>query len=99
MLETNYRNPTGKQLGEIDIVAQKEGVIIFVEVKTRQGDAKNTFPEDNLTPAKLGKLERIATHFLQSKNLRDAPYHFDAVTVLFDANHKASFQHFEHLFF
>ncbi len=31
--ERNYANTRGLRLGEIDIVAEKEGEIIFVEVK------------------------------------------------------------------
>ena len=94
----NYKNPKGKQLGEIDIIAQKEKQIVFVEVKTRQGTAEKTFPEDNLTPSKLHKLEKIATHYLQSHHFQDVPYHFDAVTILFDENRTATIRHFEHIF-
>lgn len=35
VLETNYR----AREGEVDIVAQQDDVVVFVEVKTRRGDA------------------------------------------------------------
>lgn len=98
ILEMNYKNPKGKQLGEIDIIAKKDATIIFVEVKTRKGIVENTFPEDNLTPWKLQKLEKIATHYLQTHHPTEISYHFDAVTVIFNENKIASIRHFEHIF-
>ncbi|MFZ1736204.1 MAG: YraN family protein [Candidatus Moraniibacteriota bacterium] len=98
ILEMNYINPKGKQLGEIDIIAQKEDILVFVEVKTRRGETNKVFPEDNLTPSKLHKLEKIATHYIQSHHLQDKSYHFDAITVLFDEKQTAVIRHFEHIF-
>lgn len=98
ILEMNYKNPKGKQLGEIDIVTRKGKDIVFVEVKTRRGTPGKAFPEDNLTPGKLYKLEKIAAHFLQTHRLADTPHHFDAVTVLFDEKKTATIRHFEHIF-
>ena len=98
ILEMNYKNPRGKQLGEIDIVTRKGKDIVFVEVKTRKGKVGEVFPEDNLTPGKLKKLEKIATHYLQSHREHDTPYHFDAVTILFDEKGTAAIRHFEHIF-
>ncbi|QQS15297.1 MAG: YraN family protein [Candidatus Moraniibacteriota bacterium] len=98
ILEMNYRNPRGKQLGEIDIIAKKGDTIVFVEVKTRKGEMGTVFPEDNLTPGKLRKLEKIATYYLQSRHLRDSSYHFDAVTILIDKTGSTTIRHFEHIF-
>lgn len=98
ILEMNYKNPRGKQLGEIDIVTRKGKDIVFVEVKTRKGKVGEVFPEDNLTPGKLKKLEKIATHYLQSHREHDTPYHFDAVAILFDEKGAAAIRHFEHIF-
>lgn len=98
ILEMNYKNPKGKQLGEIDIVTRKGKDIVFVEVKTRRGTPGKAFPEDNLTPGKLHKLEKIAAHFLQSHRIQGTSYHFDAVTVLFDEKKTATIRHFEHIF-
>ena len=99
ILEMNYKNPKGKQLGEIDIVTRKEKEIVLVEVKTRRGEVGNAFPEDNLTPGKLRKLEKIAAHYLHAHRESATPYHFDAVAILFDTKGAASIRHFEHIFF
>lgn len=101
ILATNYCNTTGRRLGEIDIVAQKGKEIVFVEVKTRMGSGKGILlPEESITPQKLQKLARIASHYLREKRLQSAPYHFDALAILYDPEaKKASIRHLEHIFF
>ncbi len=98
ILEMNYKNPKGRQLGEIDIIAKNGKEIVFVEVKTRKGGPGIVFPEDNLTPEKLRKLERVAEYYLQSNKLLENPYHFDAIAVSFDQKDCISVRHFEHIF-
>jgi len=63
-----------KKLGEIDIVAKKEGVYHFVEVKSTQYGSFE--PLYNVTPAKLRKMIRSATYYLQKYHL-DAPFSLD----------------------
>jgi putative endonuclease len=101
ILQTNYCNTSGRRLGEIDIVAQKGKEIVFVEVKTRFGSEQSTFvPEANITPAKLHKLERIAAHYLREKQCESAPYHFDALAIIYnEASKKAFIRHLDHIFF
>ncbi len=43
------------RMGEIDLVTEKDEVLIFVEVRTRRGDRLGT-PEESITPAKRAKL-------------------------------------------
>lgn len=98
ILEMNYKNPKGIQLGEIDIIAQKDETIIFVEVKTRRGSTEKTFPEDNVTPSKLRKLEKIAVHYLKTHHSEEISYHFDAIAIVLTEKKVASIRHFEHIF-
>jgi len=56
ILERNWR--AGK-VGEIDLVAQKDNTLIFVEVKTRKSAAYGQ-PVEAVTPAKLAHLEKAA---------------------------------------
>jgi putative endonuclease len=61
IIARNYRKPWG----EIDIIAKApDKTLVFAEVKTlRQAQGKlceNISPEDNLTGAKLQKLQRTA---------------------------------------
>lgn len=100
ILQTNYCNVRGKRLGEIDIVAEKGQELVFVEVKSRLGASGNMLlPEANITREKLHKLERIAQCYLREKRSEQRPYHFDALSVLYDpALKKAHIRHLEHIF-
>jgi len=100
ILQTNYCNTFGKRLGEIDIVAEKGQELVFVEVKSRLGTLDSALvPEANITREKLRKLERIAQCYLREKRSEKRPYHFDALSVLYDfALKKAHIRHLEHIF-
>ncbi len=71
IIEQNYH---AKKLGEIDIIAQKDEVYHFVEVKSGE-----TFEAVyNITPQKLYKLFRAIDYYLKEKKL-DVAYCVDAV--------------------
>ena len=60
--ERNVRVP---QLGEIDIVAEEGGCLVFVEVRTRRGRGYGT-PEESITVAKKLRLVELAMSYRQS---------------------------------
>ncbi len=99
ILDLNFQNNKGKRVGEIDIIAKKDGEIVFVEVKTRKIGVNDILPEENITPNKLRKLLRIAQIYLKEKKLAEKPYHFDAVSVLMSAEEKVvEIRHIENIF-
>lgn len=60
LIGRNYRRP----LGEIDIICfAPDATLVFVEVKTMEGEMLALEPEDNLTWDKLRKLRRICGLF------------------------------------
>lgn len=64
ILERNYWKPWG----EIDIVAvAKTNTLVFVEVKTLKESFSGLLPEDNLTSAKLSKLQRTCRQYVADK--------------------------------
>ncbi len=62
ILKSNFHS----RFGEIDIIAQKENTIIFIEVKTRTSNTFGT-PEESLTPQKRRKIIKTALTFLKEK--------------------------------
>jgi putative endonuclease len=69
--------------GEIDIVAERDGVLVFVEVKAR-GDAEFGTAAEAVTPWKQRRLTRMAKDYLTRERIADRPCRFDVVTVMFD---------------
>lgn len=94
VLERNYR----KKYGEIDIIAQKDEIIHFIEVKSVSCEifAKNVSrvtdtyrPEDNIHPMKLKRLARTIQVYLLEKYQNDEPpWVFDAITVRLDIKNR-----------
>ena len=58
--------------GEIDIVARQGDELVFVEVKTRRGEAYGR-AEESISPGRGERLATVAEEFLQS--LPDGEYH------------------------
>ena len=102
ILHRNWYNAKGKRLGEIDIVAQtKDGPIVFVEVKTRviiDHDAV-VLPEEQITPAKLHKLQRIAECYIAAFDLWQVPWRIDALSILMNDQKVHSIKHIESIYF
>ncbi len=59
ILERNFR----KQYGEIDIIARKDNVLIFVEVRSLKGDFME--PCETISYRKKEKIIKTATAYLQ----------------------------------
>lgn len=85
VISQNYRT----RFGEIDIIAQKENRLFFVEVKTRTTDEFGP-PQEAVTRYKLNRLRRTAEIYLLAKNLPNQDFQIDVVSVEIDkANKKA----------
>lgn len=65
------------RFGEIDIIAMKANVFHFVEVKSAQSYEQAV---NNISPAKLQKLNRTIQFYLQQKQL-NCDYCIDALIV------------------
>jgi len=75
ILERNY---FARKLGEIDIIAQHEDVLHFIEVKSGKSDSFD--PVYNVTPAKLRKVVNSAHYYMKTKGL-DVSFSIDALIV------------------
>jgi len=79
ILDTNFRC----QLGELDIIAEEGGQIVFIEVKTRQSFDFG-LPEESLNYPKRQRLTRLALFYLSRYNLKKVSSRFDVVAILLD---------------
>ncbi len=69
------------QAGEIDLVVRDGDETVFVEVKTRVGDAEST-PDEAITEAKLARMERLAEAYLDAHDRSEAAWRVDVVAVV-----------------
>jgi putative endonuclease len=66
--------------GEIDVVAEDRGTVVFVEVKERRGESHGSAVEA-VTAAKRLKVVRAARAYAAIHGLSDAPLRFDVVAI------------------
>ena len=76
ILERNFRT----RYGEVDIIAQKDGCLVFVEVRAK-ASREFGLPEESLTRAKKEHLVSAAEAYLQELGLQDIPWRIDLVSV------------------
>lgn len=72
------QNFFAKKLGEIDIIALKNGIYHFVEVKSSI-DYESAI--NNITPQKLHKIKKSTDYYLQIKKL-DVAFCIDAIIIV-----------------
>lgn len=89
IIEQNYRIPQG----EIDIIAQKDNILRFVEVKSvkvrdyNQIELLSVHPEDNLTFSKWSKLILTIESYRKHKNVsHETKYQIDLACVYIDTD-------------
>ncbi len=78
ILKTNYR--VGR-LGEIDIIANDNEYICFIEVKTRRTSTFGS-PGEAVTKTKQQKIRQIAAIYLTNTRKMDSKVRFDVVEIL-----------------
>jgi len=93
ILDRNYT----KKWGEIDVVAEKDSKLYFIEVKSVSCETLNNVnhetldqyhPEDNMHPWKLKRLSRTIQTYLLSKNLDEKEWQVDLLVVFLDLKDK-----------
>ena len=73
--------------GEIDVVAKRNGYLVFVEVKARLTKRFGT-PMDAVTLEKQKKIVRTAEYYMLKNKIFDADVRFDVIEVFADkVNH------------
>ena len=93
VLATNWRC----RAGELDVVAIRGGVVVFVEVKCRRSDTFGV-PALAVTPAKIERLRAAAALWLAEHGFADAAVRFDVVSVVRPLQGAAVVEHVEGAF-
>jgi putative endonuclease len=94
IIERNYRCI----FGEVDIVAEDDEAIVFVEVKSRRTDAYGD-PQLAVGREKQKKISLVSLHYLSERKLRHRPARFDVVAVTWpDGRGKPAIEHFPNAF-
>ena len=81
IIERNFRC----QHGEIDLIAEEGGDLVFIEVKTRRGNAYG-LPEEAVTPRKQQKIVQVATYYLDLHTCSERAWRVDVVAVQLSAS-------------
>ncbi len=81
IIERNFRC----RIGEIDIIAEKDGILIFVEVKTRRSRLFGR-PSEAVNWAKQRKIIKTSQSYLLYRKIENMPCRFDVVEVYIGPN-------------
>lgn len=76
ILERNYR----LKFGEVDIIAENEGCIVFVEVKTRKSNMFGE-PSEYVDRRKQERVKRAASVYIDTVN---SDVRFDVIEVFYE---------------
>lgn len=85
------------RFGEIDLIAEKNGILCFVEVKTRTNLTMG-LPREYVTPAKQKKLKKTALYYISANGI-DRICRFDVAEVYAEnGREKARVEYLENAF-
>lgn len=86
-----------KDKKEIDIIAEKNGLLIIVEVKTRSSHQFG-FPEEAVSLEKEENIKEVAEEY-QFQNPKYKEMRFDIISITIKRNEKPEIVHFKDAFY
>lgn len=90
-VESNWRCP----YGEIDIIAQDQNTLVFVEVRTRHSATTET-AFASITPRKREKIITSSHLYLETHQYpHDTDWRIDIIAVSLSTSHKETVEHIE----
>ncbi|MBR3091954.1 MAG: YraN family protein [Bacteroidaceae bacterium] len=81
---------------ELDIVAMKDNVVVFCEVKTRKSDILQK-PEDAVNTRKIQHIIKAANFYIKYYHI-DAVIRFDIISIVYKNDHEYKINHIENAF-
>ena len=88
VVDCNFRT----RYGEVDLIAEDSGTLVFVEVKTRRSLAFGA-PEESVTPRKRARLAKVAAAYLQLHGIEQRDWRIDVVGVALQRTGPATINH------
>ena len=76
ILHRNYRTP----VGELDIIAMENNILVFVEVRTKASNAYG-LPEESITFKKKKKLRELAFFYLSQISYYVKEWRIDVIAI------------------
>jgi putative endonuclease len=96
IISQNFRTKTG----EIDLIAEKKGTLVFVEVKAGGLGKDGFLPEDKVNYLKIKRLIEASRLFCaKEKNLMDRIREFRYDVLIVDLEKRSVVRHYESAFF
>lgn len=79
ILERNYRC----RLGEIDVIAEKDRKICFIEIKSRRSNRFGA-PEEAVHYYKQKKILQVAQWYIKDRKIQDRSFSFDVLSIMWN---------------
>ena len=76
ILDRNFRS----RRGEIDLIVEKDGVIHFVEVKTRSSE-EHGIPSEAITGKKISRILMTIHYYIYINQLEDTDIQIDVIEI------------------
>lgn len=94
IIQCNYRC----RMGEIDIIAEQDDAIVFVEVRTKQTESFG-LPQYSVTSGKINRITKAALSYLQEKGFAGHTCRFDVIAITFPkGSREPKIEHIENAF-
>lgn len=81
VVEKNFRC----KVGEIDLIALKDDILVFVEVKTRV-NTRFGYPEEAVTSRKIARIKRTGDWYVSLNQNLPKKRRIDVVSILLEGN-------------
>ena len=91
LLEQGYQLITKNyscKLGEIDLIVTKDGLTVFVEVRSLRSRRFGR-PEESVNQSKRDRVRRIAQYYLHAQSSVERPVRFDVIAVVIGSENRA----------
>jgi putative endonuclease len=85
IIERNFRCPCG----EVDIIAQHQDILVFVEVRTKTSQHFGS-PEESITPTKMEHLRNVAEHYRQNHSDLPESWRIDVIAIEMNSRGRVS---------